>query len=342
MDTELLKKQTKDKRVLYVSTKNADYIRNVQEINLIQSNSRACRTIVYGNKNYLVRILKVYVKLLLEIIRGNFDVLFIGFAPQFLFLLFPFISRKKTLVIDFFISFYDTLVDDRKKIKENHIMAKIVHRIDGYVLERADYAVSDTIAHRQYFIEEFQVSQHKFITLYLEADVLIYDKKEQEKPVELKDKFVVMYFGSILPLQGIEVIMEAMTLLKEESNIHFIIVGPLEKKFDISSGNYPNTDFIEWLKQEELAKKINSADLCLAGHFNGEIGKADRTIAGKSYIYKAMNKPVVLGKSKANYERYKEDNIMNYYVERGNPKDLARCIRTVYVKWKTNQDISAI
>ena len=51
----------------------------------------------------------------------------------------------------------------------------------------------------------------------------------------------------------------------------------------------------DWLMQEDLASHIAFCDLCIAGHFDARIKKAARTIPGKAYIYRAMNKPMILG-----------------------------------------------
>ena len=73
---------------------------------------------------------------------------------------------------------------------------------------------------------------------------------------------------------------------------------------------------------EELANYIAMADLCLAGHFSGEIEKAKRTIPGKAYIYDAMKKKILLGDNSANHELFEEKD-GKYFVQMGNPKALA-------------------
>ena len=96
------------------------------------------------------------------------------------------------------------------------------------------------------------------------------------------NKYVVLYFGSVLPLQGVDVVLDAIKLLKNEKDIFFQVIGPISKKY--SKPVQDNVEYIDWLEQKELAEYIANADLCLAGHFNGEIDKAKRTIPGKAYI----------------------------------------------------------
>jgi glycosyltransferase involved in cell wall biosynthesis len=141
------------------------------------------------------------------------------------------------------------------------------------------------------------------------------------KPEKYKDKFLVCYFGSILPLQGVDVILDAFKLLQGEKNITLICIGPIKSKPALT-----NVEYIDWLPQEELAKCISYSDLCLAGHFNSQIAKARRTIPGKAYIYQTMKKPMILGDNPANRELFSENELVTF-VEMGNPAVLAEAVK---------------
>ncbi len=313
------------KKVLFLSTKNRDYIRNLQEIRILQDAAGDYEEIVFSDKSYIRRVLKVW--------RGclggawkRADVIFVGFAPQ---LLFPFLKKwnaQKTIIIDFFISMYDTCVNDRSYFKKKSLPARILHRIDKKVLENCSHVIVDTAADGRYFAEEFQVSGEKMEVLYLEADTGIYDKNKYA--ARQKDNRVgglsVLYFGSILPLQGVEVILKAQRLLKDRSDIRFTMIGPIDEK-TVRKEDYPNTVFYEWLSQPELAAQIAQANLCLAGHFHPTIDKAKRTIPGKAYIYEAMEKKMILGDNPANRELFGEDE-RHFFVEMGNADALAEVI----------------
>lgn len=315
-----LEHRIRKKRVLFVTTKNIDYIRNAQEIRFLENHAGRLRLIYSKSKNYAVRILEVWWKLLLS--SWRYDVVFFGFAPQ---LVAPFFLkyRNKEIIIDFFISVYDTMINDRKKFSVHNPVARICHWVDAYVIQRADLIVTDTKADAAYFIREFRGDKDKFQTVYLEADRTIYYPREQRKRSELADKFVVLYFGSILPLQGADIVLEAIELLKGEKDIFFQVIGPVSKKYRAPVQD--NVEYIDWLEQEELAEHIANADLCLAGHFNQAIDKAKRTIPGKAYIYSAMEKPMVLGDNRANRELYSASDKV-FWTEMGSAQALAEAI----------------
>ncbi len=307
------------RRLLFITTKNIDYIRNSQEIDILSSSAESVRLIYSTRKSYPGRIAEIYWKIF-RFHMDEVDAVFVGFSPQ---LLLPWYGRltKKPLVMDFFVSVYDTFVNDRQKFSPRSLVARLCHRLDEKTLGMADYVVCDTKADGKYFAEEFSPNFDKFHVLYLEADSRIYYPREQKKPLQYQDKFLVLYFGSMLPLQGIDVILDAIRLLNRRDDIHFEMIGPIPDKYERPYQD--NVTYIDWLTQEELAEHIAWADLCLGGHFHGSIDKARRTIAGKTYIYRAMGRPVILGDNEANRELFSEEDGMSMLLPMGSPESLA-------------------
>ena len=329
---ERLEAIIKDRKVLFIPTKNIDYIRNTQELRIINAKAKSVDIIYSERKNYALRIPDVWRKITKKKVRDN-DIIFVGFEPQFVL---PFVGKKfkgKTVVVDFFISVYDTLICDRKKFKEGGFVAKLSHWMDTITIKNAKHVISDTKAHAKYFESEFCGMHEKFETIYLEADPQIYYLRPQNKPIELKDKFVVLYFGSILPLQGVNIVLDAIRELKNRSDIYFDIIGPISDKYEKPIQD--NAHYTEWISQEELAEHIAKADLCLAGHFDNTIEKAKRTIPGKAYIYEMMKKTMILGDGEANHELFIEDS-RHKFVEMGNAKALSSAI----LEGKENETIN--
>lgn len=317
-------------KALFITTKNLDYLRNVEEIELLKKNNYEVHIIGSNSKKYLTRLIYVYWNIFKLSVK-QFDVIFIGFSPQLILPIWKWKFRKKKIAIDFFISVYDTFVDDRKKFKPESIIAKFMKRIDKFTINSADYVISDTYEHGKFFIDEFGLDKNKLKVVYLEADKKIYnpDKVDALRPKKYENKYIVLYFGSVLPLQGVDIVINAARLLKHNRNIHFIIIGPVndEDKFACNS-----IEYINWLNQEKLAQYISYSDLCLAGHFNNEIGKAKRSVPGKAFIYRAMGKPMILGENFANRELYNEKMNGIYYVNMGSAVDLSKKIEEIYNK----------
>lgn len=312
-------------RILFITTKNVDYLRNVQEIKLLKERASDVMVIGSANKKYLLRMLYVYIRLL-TIKASDFQVVFIGFAPQLILPIWKRKFRNNKVVVDFFISMYDTFVNDRKLFSEKSVCARLLRWLDCRTAQYADKIIVDTNADGAYFAEEFGAEKARITTLYLEADETIYYPRKVDRPEQLKDKFMVLYFGSVLPLQGVDVVLEAYRLLKDEKRFHFYMIGDVGNKYQKPES--VNIEYIPWLSQEKLAEYIAMADVCLAGHFNKEIDKAHRTIPGKAYIYQAMEKRIILGDSRANRELFSESD-QNYFVPMGDAKALADLISDI-------------
>ncbi len=321
------------KRVLFVTTKNLDYIRNAQELSLIRKMAVCCDVIGSYNSHYPLRILIVIWGLITRS-AGRYDTVFIGFAPQLVLPLFRKKFLRQRVLIDFFISLFDTFCLDRKLFKPAGIVGRFLHRLDRVTLSLADLVICDTLAHGRFFTEEFHVAPSRLHPLYLEADRRVYHPVSVQRPEHLKDKRIVLYFGSILPLQGADVVLKAISLvLKNQSgrkNIFFYFIGPIKGKALRSLCPHSAlVQYIPWLSQKELARLIASSDLCLAGHFSKTIAKASRTIPGKAFIYQAMEKPMILGDNPANHELFVSDRD-TVFVEMGNSSALADAILTFF------------
>lgn len=310
------------KDALFITTKNLDYLRNTQELALLRQHARSVTVLGYHDKSYLKRLVKLYARLFFGS-YGRYGYVFVGFAPQ---LVLPFFhwKFKGFKAVDFFISMYDTLVCDRRRVKPGSLPARLLHWFDRRTLALCDAAVADTRADASYFAEEFGADSARTATLYLTADRSIYYPRPADKPAGAPP-FLVLYFGSILPLQGVEVILECARLLRDDTRIGFSLIGPLSEKALAVCGELPNVRTTRWLSQPELAAHIAQADLCLAGHFNAAIDKASRTVPGKAYIYEAMEKPMVLGDNPANHEVFTPD-ARHIFIPMGSPAALCNAI----------------
>jgi glycosyltransferase involved in cell wall biosynthesis len=324
-----LLKITDGRKVLFVTPSDVDYIRNRQEIDILRKSARHLDIIAPRKTNGVSptgirRIVSTNLKLLTADIR-KYDVIVIGGIPQ---LIVPFLQlrlRRQVLVIDFFISIYDTLVEDRQVLAPSNPLSPTLKTIDRKALAAADHVIVDTRAHAAYFAGMFGVDTDKMTVIYLEADRQIYYPRKQDRPRDLTDKFVVFFFGAMNPLQGVEVILESARILARHENIIFIIVGPYEKiKGSELYSRLGNVRFAaRWLPQAAIAGCIANSDVCLAGHFNADVGKASRVIPGKAFAYLAMEKPVIFGENPANRELFPEGAKNVHFVKMGDPGALA-------------------
>jgi len=162
----------------------------------------------------------------------------------------------------------------------------------------------DTDAHIDYFVKTFGLKKDKFQRLFVGADEALFSPREVKRE---DHKFAVFYFATYLPLHGTEYIIQAAKKLEQNSEIEFEIVGKGPQSKNIRnlarSLNIRNIRFVDWVPYENLPLEIAKADICLGGHFS-DIEKAKRVIAGKTFQFLAMKKPVIVGDCPGNRELF--------------------------------------
>ena len=273
--------------------------------------------------SYLIRYCKALYKYIL-CNKNSVKLVFIGFFGQ---PLVPIIKKltKKPIVLDAFVSAYDTMCFDRKKFKPNSLAGKFFFWLDKYSCENSDKILLDTNAHIDYFIHTFGLPMNKFQRIYVGADESIFYPRETERD---NNCFRVFYYSSYLPLHGTEYIIQAAKLLERKKDIKFTLIGDGQQKNQIhklaQEIGINNVSFIDWIPYENLPLEIAKSDICLGGHFS-DIEKAKRVIAGKTFQFIAMKKPVIVGDCQANSElfRHKENA---YFVKMADAYSLSESI----------------
>ena len=331
----------KGKNVVYITVKNEDYIRTSQIKWILTENAKKFRIYSSEKGNPLTRTIDIRKKLRSISFEGV-DVVIAGFLPQLIWkdLIKRSLGTGIIVIAEMFLSLYDTVVLDRKLVWKRGIISHICKRFDRTVVKEADYIITDTKADADFFAKEFgtEKDREKFETLYLEADLgdcisanVVLDKNEDE------NSKTILYFGTGLPLQGTYYVAEAFNVLSEEYGYSCIYIGGLSnmsrnhkirllscKDRAIRCGK-GSIIYYKWLEQKELYEKIENASVCLAGHFEPYIDKADRTIPGKAMIYEALGKTMILGDTKANREIFEPDD-KHIFVPRGDSERIVESV----------------
>lgn len=310
-------------KILFISGREPIYTRNSVILKGLRANGIEIIECTDSSKSYFIRYPKILSEFFLRK-QEDFDLIFIGFLGQ---PLVPIIKKfsDKPIIFDAFLSTYDTMCFDRKKVKPDSSGGKIFYWLDKHSCELADRVVLDTNAHINYFVDTFNLNREKFQRVFVGADDSIFFPANINKDDRT---FRIFYYGTFLPLHGIEYIIEAAKKLELYKDIEFEIVGKgMEYKKImklVRELGVKNIQFIDWIPYNELPLEIAKADICLGGHFS-DIKKAKKVISGKTYQFIAMNKPVIIGDNPANRELFEhKKNAM--LVEIANANALADAI----------------
>lgn len=313
--------------ILFICGREPSYPRNAILLHILKKNYTVIEcTSTIGSTDalsYLLRNVVVIIKFFLYIHKA--DAIFVGFFGQHIVLFINWFTRKPIL-FDAFISLYDTLCFDRKQVKSNSVLGKVFFWVDKKSCQIAKKVFLDTKTHRDYFIKTFQLPEQKVEYIYNGADESLFYPQGNPSGIQ---PFNVFYYGTGLPLQGIDIIFKAAKLLESNADIHITIVGNVQEKYGelIKSLNLQRTTIIDWVPYQELPAEIAKAHVCLGGHFS-EIAKAKRVIAGKTFQFVAMKKPVILGDNQANKEIF-TDKVDAFMCTMGDEHALADSILSV-------------
>lgn len=324
-------------KVCYFGTYDPTYTRNRLMIQGLKENGVEvieCRTEQIKNKlKKYWRLIKRHRK-----IKGNYDVMVVGFAGQAIMPLAWFLAKLsgKKVILDLFVSEYDSVILDRKTYPKFSFPALKFWLLDWFSCKLADICLLDADEHIKFFVKTFKIKKEKFKTILLSCDPEIF----YPRPKTPGDKFIIHYHGSYSPIQGVKYIIEAAKLLEDE-NIQFNIIGKLknhQKEIELAKNlNLVNVNFIDFMPYQQLAEQINKADICL-GMF-GDTDKAMHCSAFKIVEGMAMKKPVITGDTPALREII-EDRETGLFCRMADPKDLARKILELKNNLKLREKIA--
>lgn len=280
-------------KVCYFGIYNPDYARNRILLKGLKENGVEVIE-VNSTKAGLGKYLDISRQLLK--LKGDYDFLLVAFPGYQAMVMARFLSRKK-IVFDAFNSIYDSTIIDRKQYKVKSLPGLYYWLLNWLACKLADQILLDTSDHIDYFVQAFKQKKEKFHRLWISADLDLFHPRPQVKQT---NDYLVHFHGSFIPLQGIEYILEAAEILKNE-NIVFNLVGKGQTYKEITrvakEKGLAKINFIGFRPVEEVPEYMAQADLIL-GIF-GNTPKAKRVIPNKVYEGLAMQLPVITGESEA-------------------------------------------
>lgn len=319
------------KSICYILSYRApNYVRTTSLLNALYSMEGIEVCEARNTSKGLYRYFQTIWKLLLTRLTKDPQIYILGFRGYEIFPLVRIITLGKPLIYDHMMSPYDSLLSERKVISKGTLLDKFVFLYEQAILNLADVILADTNEHKQFFQNTFGIRPEKIHAVPVGTDEDLFNEEYPASQRESKP-FEVFFYGTFLPLHGIDIILNTARALKDMPII-FRIVGGEQKNAEmyrsmISSENLDNIIYGEWLDFEELPSFITQADLCLGGPF-GNTGQAHRVITGKTSQFLAMAKPTVIGRTGEECGFIDRENCL--LVNQGDERELTEAILWAY------------
>ncbi len=224
-------------------------------------------------------------------------------------------ARGAPVVFNPLVSLADTLVEDRGRFRRGSLAERALRAIDRRALRSADLVVADTEAHAGFLAGIAGLQRDRFEVCFVGAEERVFRPGwSPEEP------FTALFVGKLIPLHGLETILEAARLVPE---LRLRVVG--SGQLDALLSDRPaNVDWEPWVEYERLPEQLHRAS-CALGIF-GTSGKAQRVIPNKAFQALACGTPLVTADTPAARELLK-DGESALLVPPGDPEALANALR---------------
>jgi glycosyltransferase involved in cell wall biosynthesis len=220
----------------------------------------------------------------------------------------------KKVIVDFYISNYDTLVNDRKLCDRNSFGGKWALFKDKLFLEKADKVIflnnSESFYYQGVAGVKLEESKISIIPLCIDYKKELFEK---ELSRENKEEFNVCWWGTYIPLHGLENLIEAFAHIEDES-VRLYLFGNSEEKsipyqkmleannltdrvFLINDHSFANGKLAPFLKE--------NCDLAI-GNF-GSSEKAKTVLVNKLVDALSLGLPCLTRETKATQELLAQD-----------------------------------
>ncbi len=244
----------------------------------------------YGGFSKFYELYKEYKK----IKDIEFDHVIVAF-PGHSVVWLAYILFGRNIVFDAFVSLYNSNVQDREKYSKFSLSSFKDAFLDWYSVYLAKTVLLDTNEHIKYFSKRYGLKSDKMIRVLVGTDT---DIMKPDKYIN-NNEFVLHFHGSFIPLQGIQYIVQAYSIVLNkyrENNIRLRIIGRGQetnkiKELSKTLNIYDRIDFIDYVPYDELVKYINNSHINLGIFGNGI--KSNMVIPNKVYEAIACGKAVV-------------------------------------------------
>ncbi|MDH4177731.1 MAG: glycosyltransferase family 4 protein [Thermoleophilia bacterium] len=243
------------------------------------------------------------------------DVVVVGYPGHFDMPAARRVARGRPIVFNPLVSLHDTLVGDRGRFRRGTPAAAVLRHADRAAFRRADLVVADTAAHAAFFQEAFELPDERLAVVFVGAeDRLFRPGWQPERP------FYALFVGKLIPLHGLETILEAARLAPE---VPFRVIGSGQLE-GMLGGRPENVQWVPWVEYELLPAEYQAAG-CALGIF-GTGAKAARVIPNKAFQALACRCPLVTADTPGARELL-TDGVDALLVPPGDPEALAQAVR---------------
>lgn len=205
------------------------------------------------------------------------------------------ITAGKKLLYDEFINPLEWFAYEHHKFAPDSWPARAMKSIFRWYGRRSALILTDTQSHADFSADLMQLPIDHYAAIPVGTDELTFKPARPKKHAG----FRVLYYGNMLPLHGVEYVLDAAVQLASRDDITFHLVGgkkPVENLIEQARAAGAHIDYDKWIDYAKLPAVFAKSDLCLGGPFGGTI-QSQFVVTGKTYQFMAAARPAVVGEN---------------------------------------------
>jgi glycosyltransferase involved in cell wall biosynthesis len=328
-------------RVCFFGTYRANYVRNQimieglrrQGVEVYECHAKLWRSIEdrveqasggWRRPQFWWRVIKCYGQLWRRHSQmPEYDVMLVGYPGQFDVFLGRLLTwwRRKPMVLDILMSLH-LISQERGLVQKSPFTGRLIFWLEKIGLKLPDLLIADTREYQEYYSNKYNLPFERFRLVPLGVDDRVYYPRPHLEPPS--DYFRVLYYGTFIPLHGVETIIWAAYQLRHLTHIRFDFYGEGQERSRAEqlaqALELKNVRFLGWIDKERLADEIARSHICL-GVF-GTTKQARCTIQNKIWESMMMKRPVITGATDTiRAEVIDKQHV--YLVERASPQAIA-------------------
>jgi glycosyltransferase involved in cell wall biosynthesis len=262
--------------------------------------------------------------------RDSFDAIVVGYPGHFDVPRARRIAGKKPLLFNPLVSLHETLVSDRRRFRQGMLASWVLRAVDRRALRLPDLVVADTEANADFLAELGEIPRARVKVCLVGAEDRLFHAGWRPD-----DPFRVLFVGKLIPLHGLETILEAARLAPE-LQVRVIGSGQLDK---VMEGRPENVEWVQWVEYWDLPAEYWGAG-CALGIF-GTSDKAQRVIPNKAFQALACGAPLITADTRGARELLR-DGESALLVAPGDPAALAAAMRRVAAEPELARRLSSV
>lgn len=258
---------------------------------------------------------------------NQIDAIYIGYPGHFDTLLAWPVAKilKKKLIYNPLFIFYTGFSEEQGILNKQSFMGQLAKWGEGTVFKLVDLVLADTPYQKQHLTQLFNLNANKIQVLPVGADERIY--KYSPYHPSPNHELNVVYYGLYSPIHGLEHLIEAARILRNESKIKFTLIGKgnkyqetysLVKKYGLERVTFLTSAF-----EKDQIPLLQQADIFLG--FLQKHPSVDRIIPNKVYQGMALGKAVLTAESPVTRSMFQHGENM-YFCQAGDSEDIAKKI----------------